>query len=87
MENFTLGIQKWGGELEKVGGGLIIYYLFVMIVYTMLQSNTSSVLFSLSLCLCTILEMPSQDALRLAQMHNRVDTMHHNLTTADKVIM
>jgi hypothetical protein len=53
----------------------------------MLQSNMSSVLFSLSLCLCTILEMPSQDALRLAQMHNRVDTMHHNLTTADKVIM
>ena len=32
-------------------------------------------------------EMPAKDALRLAQLHNRVDAMHHNLTTADKVFM
>ena len=30
-------------------------------------------------------EMPSEDALRLAQLHNEMDKLHHKLSFIDKV--
>ena len=34
---------------------------------------------------CYCLEMPTVDALRLAQLHNHIDKMNHEVTTREKV--